>query len=330
MRKTAFILLAIPFILSASGHKRGLTTTFDIEFLYMKRANDAPSDCISIVDDASAIVESSNCERGNCKFTTRDVIHGQGYEPGIRATLCFLPSKRETWELRYTGLLAWESHKSAECQSTLEYPFRGANPTVDWIENERMEADVKAEYFDVECNYWVHVTPQRVAHFSVSGMIGARYFQFWETFNLQSHVMGDSSDYSIDAWNYMAGIQAGGMYESTLFPHFIWNLSVKIGGLLNHAEQKTFWGDDNNTEILADEKPHKNRAAFMGEIAINLIYEMTPQINIIGGYEGIYLNSIAQTTRQLQFDPDDLSPNKVNTKSHILIHGASLGFSFIF
>lgn len=330
MKKVVITLLILPLCLIARENRSGITYILDTELLFWARSNDAPNKCLAVVETASQ--GSGSCEAGSCAINARDVVSGQGYQPGLRLTFSIHPDQWSTWEARYTGLLEWESGASKECTgNSIEFNFNdGVNPTVDWIDDERIEAHLESQYWDLEANYWAHITPQRVSYFSVSGFIGARYIDFREDFNMASQVMGDSSDYLIDVRNRLFGPQVGGVYESMLFPRFFWTLGVAIGGLGNFCQQNTFWGDNNNTEILIDQGPHKATGSFFGELAASFNYEFFRRFSVIASYQAILITNIAQGMDQVEYDSDNLGQNKVFARSTLILHGASGGFSFVF
>ena len=99
-----------------------------------------------------------------------------------------------------------------------------------------------------------HVTPRYTDHFSVSGIIGLRYFDIDEKikmyFTKPFDEIPQTSRYRIrDRKHLTFGLQLGGDIECNPYQFLTWGLVVKGGGLFNRDRQRTLMLDKGNTIV---------------------------------------------------------------------------------
>jgi len=203
-------------------------------------------------------------------------------------------------------------------------------------------------------NYWRHFTPRRGDYFSVSGIIGFRYMQLNEKFNLAFYKGDDVSHYRIRTWDHLYCAQFGLDLMVNPTVCIAWEFVAKVGPVLNHSEQRTFLGDNNDTTVLRDFRKKKFNAALFADVEGILTFQWTANVNLHAGYKVIYLNGVVLAPEQIdketsssdhpeerEHDEEEMCPVPVTEPSFhtrkrvhdggvIYIHGLTAGINFGF
>lgn len=314
------------------------------EFVYLNRVSKIQSQCLAKVENNPVSngntyntnyeynVLPSACTPGKCLITTKDVLHKQGFTPGLGLTLDYLYDKKTTLQARYLGLFEWKASKSVECPQSLEFPFHdGFNFTFDYQDANKIRVQDDSKFWSLEANSWFHVTKRRVLPFSISWLFGLRYLEFRDKFRLDSYTDWGSSDYFIKVKNRMGSIQLGGDFIGSLGNNFHWGISTKGGLLVDFSENSTLFRDDNNTITLKSYNPSDFNAAFLGELATFFYFNLFKNIIFKFSYEGILISNLALAMNQISYREQNTEvENRVNTGGVLLLQGLFVGFSFVF
>lgn len=330
---------------SADPYDGRSRVVFTPEFVYLNRVAQIQTRCLSRVEDN---VGSNNpgdydydydypcipsyCTPGKCLITTKDVLHEQGFTPGLALTLDYLFNKKTTLQGRYMGLFEWHGERVATCPDSLSFPFQdNCNDTFDYQNANKMKASDKAKFWSVETNAWFHITKRRVLPFSFSWLFGLRYLDFKENFDLLSSTDWGSSNYTIDVKNRMGVIQLGGDFHGALGNNFWWGIFIKGGLLVNFSENQTLFRDDDNSITLKNYNPSDFNAAFMGELAPFFYFNLSKNVIFKFSYEGFLISNLALAMNQISFqEQEEEVERRVNTGGVLLLHGLFIGLSFVF
>ena|GEM_PF-1180414 len=311
----------------------------DTEFVYVKRAPKIHNrDPLSQLEDTSQVtgIAENIADTLECPHTTfaaNNILSEQKYAPGLRVTISYLTSRKSTWEWRYLGLLHWSGSSLASCPGSLEFPFQtGVNNTVDYQDADSIKGSCDTRYWSGEWNYWYHITPRRVDQFSVSWLVGVKYIYLSELFNLVARSVGSSSRYKIETKNRIAGPQVGGDLEINLGQNFTCGVRGKAGLMVNFAQNKTRFRDDNNTRTIKSCNPSDFNGTFLGEIAPFFLFNLSSKVLFKASYELSYLSSVALAMNQITFNEDDTTnlTNQVTVGGSLMFYGAYIGLGFIF
>lgn len=340
-----FLLFSVVSVLAYSEVKDPLIgkrhIILDLEFVYLKRAprihnqkalaqldNTTP---IAGISNPSPTLTAKQCPHNT--FKTTDILAAQKFAPAGRITLNYLIDRKQTWQARYLGPLHWHGFASASCPDSLEFPFAdGLNNTVDYHNANSMRGTCDTRLWSAEANYWYHVTPRRVDYFSISWVFGLRYFNIGEYFNLLSKTNSGASHYKINTTNKMVGPQLGGDFEGNLGCNFTWGLIGKLGALVNFAENKTNFRDNNDTVVLKKYNPSDFNLTFLGEISPFILFNLSKNVLFKISYEFSYLSNIALAMNQITFAEDNASDlrNHVNIGGAFTYYGLYVGLGFDF
>lgn len=326
--------------------------TLYLDFVYLKRQAKIQERCIVKVQDSltggispgvavdpfdpgTFVIDNppSTCARGKCKVTTKDLLHKQGFSPGVRITADYMPHKKVTLQTTYTGLLSWKGIRNANCPDSLEFPFLdGLNDTVDYQNANVMQTSLHSNYWNLEANYWYHVTPQRVDEFALAWLFGFRYLNFRENFLLKSYTNTQTSDYKIHVKNRMGGLQLGIDFEGNIGRNFTWGVIPKLGAIVDFAENSTVLRDNNNTVVLKSYNPSDFFMSFVGDFATYFYFNLFKDVIFKFTYEVTYASNIALALNQIDFREDNLADIQTHIESggSLMLQGlyVSLGFNF--
>lgn len=323
-----------------------------IDFVYLKRQAKIQNRCIAkvqeglpegiapiLIEDPSTpgeLIENpipSTCEPGKCKMTTKDLLHKQGFDPGLRVTADYMPTKKYTLQLTYTGLLTWKGERSAHCPDSLQFPFQdNLNNTVDWQNANVMQGKLTSNYWNMEANYWYHVTPKRVDEFALAWLFGFRYLSFRENFNLLSVTNTQQSNYKINVKNRMGGLQLGIDFEGNIGRNFTWGIVPKLGAIVDFAENHSVFKDDNNLVTYKSYNPSDFFMSFVGDFSTYFLFNLFPNLIFKFSYEVTYASNIALALNQIDFREDNLADIQTHVESggSLMLQGLYVSFGIHF
>ena len=323
-----------------------------LDFVYLKRQAKIQDRCIvkveedlppgispALTEDPSSpgvLIEQpipSTCQRGKCKITTKDLLHKQGFDPGLRATADYMPNKKVTLQGTYTGMLSWEGQRSANCPESLQFPFQdNLNNTLDWQNANVMQAKLGSYYWNAEANYWYHVTPKRVDEFSFSWLFGFRYLNFRESFNLLSVTNTQESNYKIHTKNRMGGLQLGIDFEGNIGPNFTWGILPKLGAIVDFAENHSVFKDNNNQTVFKSYNPSDFFMSFVGDFSTYFLFNLFKNLIFKFSYEVTYASNIALALNQIDFREDNLADIQTHVESggSLMLQGLYVSFGIHF
>lgn len=264
------------------------------EFVYMRRQ----------VTHDHEIVRDSNktiCMCPNFRVLgTEKLVQKFGFEPGYRVGAAFMKDQNSTLEATYLFISEWHADKDIHGSNSLNFPFDNSNYTHDFKNASTAVGKYDSRFYNVEINYWRHVTPRRANYFSISWILGARYINLRERFGLAYTRGTNTSDYDINTKNQLWGGQAGGNVQINPIRKLSWDITMKIAGFYNFMTESTFLGDLNNTVVLRNFKAHKGSGTFLSDIAASLTYQCFKHLNVHIGYQFMYLSGLALAPEQMQ------------------------------
>ena len=323
-----------------------------LDFVYLKRQAKIQERCIVRVEDglpegiAPGIIPDPNnpgfnieepipssCARGKCKVTTKDLLHKQGFDPGFRVTADYMPNKKVTLQATYTGLLDWKGERSANCPDSLEFPFQDhLNNTVDYQNANIMRTSLRSNYWNLEANYWYHVTPRRIDEFALAWLFGFRYLNFRENFHLKTETNTQASDFKINVKNRMGGLQLGIDFEGNIGPNFTWGILPKLGAIVDFAENHTVFKDNNNTQTLKSYNPSDFFMSFVGDFSTYFLFNLYKNLIFKFSYEVTYASNIALALNQIDFREDNISDIQTHIESgrSLMLQGLYVSFGIHF
>ncbi|MBI2743125.1 MAG: hypothetical protein HYX48_04330 [Chlamydiales bacterium] len=296
------------------------------EFVYMQRSE---LHSHSIVDKYTPN-QSCPCDERSV-MNTKDLLHDFDFEPGFRVGLSYQPDDRWTLEGNYLYLNEWEGDDTHHGNGTLSFPsYLGVD---GFNAADRAEGNYRSRFWNAELNIWTHVTPRKVDAYSYSWVVGLRYINLREIFDIAfftDFFLGeDKSIYSSHVHNHLGGPQIGGCLEWNATHQLTWMFSAKFGPMADRVWQKTYVAADNNTNVLRNFTKHSWTAAFLADVAASAHFQVTSHFNVHAGYEMIYLTGVALAPEQSQRQHHHVR-KEVNSHGNALHHGLFAGLIISF
>ncbi len=273
------------------------------------------SDRIKIVEEGS---ESPLPPGQRQEFMTTDELDFD-HEWGPRLILGRRLDACRTVELRYWGLQHWSRTADAKIPvAEADLPFVD-NYTTDFDGAEEIRATYVSEMHNAECNLmsdrgWCFVP-----------LVGFRYLNLNEEFDLAATDDGSTSDYLIETQNHLVGLQLGGAIDRNLTERLSWNFRGTVGGYVDFARQRTLLRDNGNTTVLRDHVRQQGELAFVSDLELALAYQVTPCIALTAGYQVAWVEGVALAPEQLDFTTGSDSGRGLNDDGGVFLDGGFFG-----
>ncbi len=298
----------------------------EADYVLLRRAN---SHNKHLVSAAGVFTGTLGCDKleGKAFIETKDLIHDMGFNSGFSAAVKAFPSIWSTWELRYTGGFNWKGQKNKSCPGNLNLDGSLAFETVDYQFADRVKSRLRSDMYTPEFNFWRHMTPRYLDHFSVSWMAGLRYFRIDEKLKLFFTKNNQTSRYRLKTDDKSFGLQLGGMLEYNPYHFLTWGVAVKVGGLYNRGRVQTLMEDEGNTVTIRDQDRSGSNFAYMAQIYPYLEIRPTRHFFFNINYQVLYVGNVVTADRNVRFHG---THSIFNHHGHILYHGFTGGLQFNF
>lgn len=172
----------------------------------------------------------------------------------------------------------------------------------------------------------------------ISWLAGFRYFNFEEKFELHSvqninTPVAPSADYRIRTHNDLYGGQLGVKAELPLTERLGVQFLGKAGVYNNRARQSnkivSHAVGPAVTTVTRDAQGTLNKTSFLGELNLGGYIKITENVQIVAGYNVMWVNNLARAFDQMDFTFTANSGASVRTDS-VLLHGANVGVEMRF
>jgi hypothetical protein len=162
-------------------------------------------------------------------------------------------------------------------------------------------------------------------------LCGFRYIAFDEGMILASNNARDQVDarYDLGTDNDLYGFQVGARWRAY---RNCWGVEAlgKAGIYYNDASQRQVLIDQlpSNPILFRDAKDTSSDVAFLGELGVSLLYEITPAWTLRGGYNLLWLEGVALAPDQMDFAFTPTAGQGIDMAGGVFYHGASLGLEY--
>ena len=179
-------------------------------------------------------------------------------------------------------------------------------------------------------------------------LAGFRYFEFDEDFRYSTADGTTPIDYRLNADNTLLGGQLGCRGEVCLSNRLrgagtiktgIFNNNVTTNQRITNPDQSVFAtvdpllpnGTASGNVRNFDYSDEKNDVAFLSEIDLGLIYQMSAKSRFRVGYRAIGVAGVALATDQIPYEFNNpVSAGRANTNGDLLFHGGYFGTEYCF
>lgn len=251
------------------------------------------------------------------------------------------------FEIAYTGLydtnndqaVAFGGSANPNTTETLYSIFSGFGidqggviPGPEFLEtDDALEHRVgfESELHSVEASYrryWVGFNPR------VSGtlLVGFRYTSLEEELGFFSRSDSGSVDIRIAGANHLAGCQVGGDAWLTVIQGLRIGVENKLGLYNNSFDGSTstvFSGGSSTGGFTAQSG---DTAAFLNELKVMAVANLTPSLSIRGGYEMLYISDVVRAGDNLLANPPYGGAGAAINKGDALYHGWTIGGEYVY
>jgi hypothetical protein len=170
-------------------------------------------------------------------------------------------------------------------------------------------------------------------------LAGLRMFQFNESFRYIANGSGaypGSTEYRLEAENFLLGAQLGGRNEVCLGSKLRFASAISLGLFNNHVEtRQRIFDETGYTAVVAggpaagrdfDYAAEEDDIAMLGQIDLGLIYQLSSKIRARAGYRAMGVSGVALAVDQIPSnfqDPGLLQQSRTN--GNLLMHGVYFG-----
>ena len=358
--KSIFILCLVSQAL-ISAQELEHPFNIDVEILWAKRARSPSLDLVDYNGDFC------QCGCGPNNFSSTMVINDLDRRVAARISLNVKKNLTNTLEFRGTTPLDFSYEKTFNApsqtnvacdlaygyfrvspdqnpytpiidvqQKVIILPFLNNGVTVnhpiyyydtDYIEADKAKIDFSNSYFNVESNYWFHLTPRWVKYFSVSYGFGLRYFSFMESFKERFYKIGNSSFFSSGTKNQLFGGQV--LLDFHVHPyHWLdWGLRLDGGACASHLRLDFEINDYNSTVLLAKYSKQKIYYSFFGDLELFLAARFMERVYGLFSFGGTLIHGVAQAMPNIDITTSKFS---LYTQGNVLYQFWSLGLGYDF
>jgi hypothetical protein len=296
----------------------------DAVFMRRSEIHDKP-----LVRDAN---RTRTCDDG-CTFTvisTEGLVKHFHFDPGFRAALVYTEDVKNSFEAVFLWIRPWHGTRHANGDQSLSFPFDSPDYAFDYTNASEAHAEYHSRFWDAELNYWHHFSPRYTDFFSLSGIMGMRYFHLNESFELTFVKPPDTSDYTIHTENDIFGLQLGLNLQMAPTSRLSWDINAKVGAMINRAKQKNWLQDYNNTVLLRRFDRQRWQRGLFTDLIGQVGYQFKESFNLHTGYELLVVSGVALAPEQTDDDVGSGSGKEVYTDGFIFIHGFWLGATLSF
>ena len=252
------------------------------------------------------------------------------FDPGFRASFVYSDDPRSSFEGIFLWVRPWHATRHANGDQSLFFPFDSTSYAFDYYQASEAHAEYHSRFWDAELNYWRHFSPRYTDYFSLSGILGMRYFHLNESFKLTFKKPPDESDWSIHTENDIFGFQVGLDLQLVPTARLSWDFIAKIGAFVNRAKQRNLLQDYNNTVALRRSDRQKWQRGLFADILAQVGYQFKESFNLHVGYEFLLLSGLAIATDQIDRETGFGAGKQVEVDGYIFIHGCYIGATFSF
>ena len=136
------------------------------------------------------------------------------FRPGASLGVEFMPAPEMTYQISGLYMTEWKGQKEV-CPPFLVFPFNDKCYTNDFVDADTVNALYTSRYWQIEANYLGHLTYRNANYFAFAAIMGLRYINLREHFDLAFTVCPCTSNYTISTHNDLYGVQVGEICRST-------------------------------------------------------------------------------------------------------------------
>lgn len=266
----------------------------------------------------------------NVVLESKELVNDFDFRPGFSIGAEFLTDPDRTYDFSFLYMTEWEAERMVCGCCSLVFPFNDKCYTNDFNGADIAVGKYSSRYWQIEANYFGHLTPRNVNYFAFAALMGLRYINLREEFDLAFSTCLDTSNYNINTHNDLYGVQVGGNLQINPMPRLSFEIQSKFGYMVNRCGQDNFLGDCNNNIVLRDFSSKKFNGSWLIDFSSWMRYQLFPSFDFHGGYQLIYLTDLALAPEQIDKKTCPVNENRLYDKGQIFLEGGFVGIGFSF
>lgn len=319
------LLSLIPFGVYAKGSRNNAITDAHVDlvgdFVYMRRQHSMEKSLILDPDKKRFCGDCSNY----AILTTKDLINDQGFEPGFRGAVIYRYDPKWSFEGQVLWVSPWEEEQEKKGNHDLYFGINEENYNGDYVDADKASGNYRTDFWTAEINGWRHWTPRNTNYFSLSGVLGMRYFHFNEGLGITYWKNLDKSHYRIHTKSDAFGVQVGLNLQVNPTRLLTWEFVGKFGLMMDYEQVWQDFKDDDNSVTIRDFKRMRWQNGCFADVLALLGMQFKQHLQLRGGYQFIYLSSVATAEEQVSKKLTPGSGKHVRTDGVAMIHGLLVG-----
>ena len=330
----------------------------DVELLYGNRSK---TPTVKLVDSNGTFCE---CGCGPNHFSSTMVINDLDRRLAARISLNIKNELNSTLEIRgitpldFSGEKIIEAYNETFVSCDLAYgffhskqnnispytPMINVKPlkliipdphgdyTVEYYDTDYIQADKATikysnSFFNIESNYWLHLTPRWVNYFSVSYGFGLRYFYYADRINANFFKDPNQSDFSSRTKNHLIGGQALLDFHIHPYTWLDWGIRLDGGALVTHLRLDFELNDLDGQDLLARYSKQKINYGFFGDLEVFLMVKFLNRAYAMGSYGGTLIHGMAQAMPNINLTTKNFG---IYSQGNVLYQYWTLGLGWDF
>ena len=244
------------------------------------------------------------------------------FASGPRVSVTALDCEGWGLEVNYFGIDGWSATHSIPAAS-----LPGGGPANILVDSVTQLSLNDAQFQALSRLYSIEVNFRKPLCGNLSFLAGFRWLEMTDQYDVDgtSATTANIMSESVLTHNHMYGFQVGA--DGTMArEEGRWRIGgfIKGGIFLDSADQATSLNDPGGLGAFAVNNNHLG-AAFFGETGVLGYFEITKHIAASGGYQVMFLDSVAQPANQLTQTNLAKATANVDMTSGLFYHGATMG-----
>ncbi len=245
-----------------------------------------------------------------------------GFASGPRVSVTALDCEGWGLEVNYFGIDGWSATHNIPAAS-----LPGGGPANILVDSVTQLSLNDAQFQALSRLYSIEVNFRKPLCGNLSFLAGFRWLEMTDQYNVAgtSATTANIMSESVLTHNHMYGFQVGA--DGTMArEEGRWRIGgfIKGGIFLDSADQATALNDPGGLGAFAVNNNHLG-AAFFGETGVLGYFEITKHVAATGGYQVMFIDSVAQPANQLTQTNLANATANVDMTSGLFYHGAAMG-----
>lgn len=283
---------------------------------------------------------------------SKDLVEAFGFRPGVAGGVEFMPCRETTYQFSGLYMSEWNAKKEVCSCFCLYFPFENVCYDTAFFDAEQAIGSYSSRYWQAEANYLGHLTYRNANYFAFAALMGLRYINLRESFDLGFRKYLDTANYTVGTQNDLYGVQIGANLQINPMPKLSFEVQAKVGYMVNWGRQQThiaytYFEDEiydyeydfiypsycispNSCCVLSDFSAKKYTGSWLVDFSALLRYPIFCNLDIHAGYQLIYLTDLVLAPEQVDTRLCPVNETRIYNHGQIFLDGGFIGLGYSF